>query len=278
MDSSPASPRTTHALSRGILAVAALVMLSAPVLQARAAEIMILGTFHMGNPGQDLVNVDSDDVLAPDRQTEIMSVAESLAKFAPTKIAVELLPEDEEHFNESYRAYRRGERPLSRNERQQIGMRLAAMLDLPRLYAVDASADLDFSIMDRGEEFGQAEEVAEVAADIARLQAEMAAEYGPNRTIVQRLRHSNGPFAMSGNEFYMRFVGLGSAAEPLGADMVATWYQRNLRIFGNVLRLIDHDDDRILVIYGSGHLAQLSQFAEDYPGTEFVSALDYLPD
>jgi len=245
---------------------------------ATAAEIMVLGVFHMGNPGRDLVNVESDDVLAPARQAEIIAITESLARFAPTKIAVELLPEDETAFNDAYESYRRGERPLSRNERQQIGMRLAAMLDRSRLYAVDASADLDFSIMERAEEFGQADEVAAIAADIEAVQKEMADAYGPDQTIVQRLRHANGPFAMNGNAFYMRFVGLGSGSEPLGADMVATWYQRNLRIFGNVLRLIDRDDDRILVIYGSGHLALLSQFVEEHPDVEFVPALDYLPE
>jgi len=278
MRPSPLSPNSPDASRPGLIVSAMMLWLSVLPSSAGAAEIMILGTFHMDNPGKDLINVDSDDVLAPERQAEILAVTQSLAKFAPTKIAIELLPESEDRFNGLYQDYRKGERPLSRDERQQIGMRLAAMLDLPLLYAVDVSADLDFSVMDRGEEFGQAEEVAAIYEDIERTRTEMAVAYGPDRSIAQRLRHANGPFSMDGNSFYMRFAALGSAAEPLGADMVATWYQRNLRIFGNILRLIDNDDDRILVIYGSGHLAQLSRFVEDHPDVNLVSAMEYLPD
>jgi len=248
-----------------------------PVGTGAAAEVMILGTFHMENPGRDMINVESDDVLSPERQAEIVAVTGSLARFSPTKIAVELLPENEAQFNRDYRAYRQGQRPLSRNERQQIGMRLAAMLDQDRLYGVDVSADLDFSIMERGAEFGQAGQVAAIAAELEAVQQELLAAYGPDTSIAERLRHANGRFALGGNALYMRFVGLGSSDEPLGADMVATWHQRNLRIFGNILRLIDSDDERILVIYGSGHLAQLSQFAEEHPDVKRVSALDYLP-
>jgi hypothetical protein len=52
-------------------------------------EIMVLGTYHMSNPGRDIYNMQADDVLAPKRQQEIAEMMEVLKKFHPTKIAID---------------------------------------------------------------------------------------------------------------------------------------------------------------------------------------------
>ena len=52
-------------------------------------QVMILGTYHFGNPGLDLHNMKSESVLTPGRQKELDDIATRLAKFNPTKIAVE---------------------------------------------------------------------------------------------------------------------------------------------------------------------------------------------
>jgi len=55
-------------------------------------QVMVLDTYHFGNPGQDLHNMKPDNVLTPKKQTELADVAARLARFKPTKIAVEPLP------------------------------------------------------------------------------------------------------------------------------------------------------------------------------------------
>src|SRR5205823_4480694 len=49
-------------------------------------EILVLGTYHMANPGHDIHNMQADDVLAPQRQQEMAQLMEALKKFHPTKI------------------------------------------------------------------------------------------------------------------------------------------------------------------------------------------------
>jgi hypothetical protein len=51
--------------------------------------VLVLGTYHMDNPGPDLHNTKADDVLAPKRQAEIEELTAVLARFRFTKIAVE---------------------------------------------------------------------------------------------------------------------------------------------------------------------------------------------
>src|SRR5579871_793252 len=53
------------------------------------ATIMILGTYHMNNPRLDDKDAEADDVLSARRQREIADLVEKLARFNPTKIAIE---------------------------------------------------------------------------------------------------------------------------------------------------------------------------------------------
>ena len=46
---------------------------------SEAIQVMILGSYHMGNPGQDLHNVKVDDVRTPAKQAELADVAARLA-------------------------------------------------------------------------------------------------------------------------------------------------------------------------------------------------------
>src|SRR5215211_6323958 len=54
------------------------------------AQVLVIGSYHMSNPGLDVVNIKADDVLAPKRQREIEELATKLAAFKPTKVAVEI--------------------------------------------------------------------------------------------------------------------------------------------------------------------------------------------
>ena len=55
------------------------------------AQVM-LDTYHLGNPDQDLHNMKPDNVLTPKKQAELADIAARLARFKPTKIAVEPFP------------------------------------------------------------------------------------------------------------------------------------------------------------------------------------------
>jgi hypothetical protein len=44
---------------------------SNPSAPPARAEVLVLGVYHMANPGHDVFNMLADDVLAPKRQAEI---------------------------------------------------------------------------------------------------------------------------------------------------------------------------------------------------------------
>src|ERR1700712_3353132 len=103
-----------------------LVLLMTPVAGWAAdapVRVMIVGDFHMSNPGRDLHNVTVDDMLSPARQAQIVAVTDALAAFKPTVVAAEW-PADV--AAERYAQYRAGTLSPSHNEVVQLGFRLAA--------------------------------------------------------------------------------------------------------------------------------------------------------
>src|SRR5688572_23012459 len=115
--------RTILALALTLSIVPAAAQTPAPA----RAEILVLGTYHMNNPGRDIYNSKVDDVLAPKRQAEMAQLIEVLERFQPTKIAVERNAGDE-RIKKDYAAYLAGTHELTRNEIEQVGFRLAKKL------------------------------------------------------------------------------------------------------------------------------------------------------
>jgi hypothetical protein len=103
--------------------------------------LLILGVPHFPNPGRDTVNVRVADVTTPERQREIAAVVDRLAAFRPTRVAVEWPADAQAELDRRYADYRTGRRVLSANERDQIGLRLAARLGLSCVDAVDWDGD-----------------------------------------------------------------------------------------------------------------------------------------
>ena len=136
-----------------------------PVGPARA-EVLVLGVFHMANPGRDIVNTQVDDVLAPKRQAEIAELIAALKKFRPTKIAVEATFDDDVTAKR-YADYLAGTHTLTRNETQQIGFRLAKELGHKTLFAVDADGEFPFPrLVDYAKANGRLQEHEALMADV----------------------------------------------------------------------------------------------------------------
>jgi hypothetical protein len=57
--------------------------------------LVILGTYHMGNPGNNVVNPEVAGVSTSERQKQMVELVGKLKNFNPTKIAVEWDIEDD---------------------------------------------------------------------------------------------------------------------------------------------------------------------------------------
>lgn len=238
---------------------------------APRAQVMILGTYHMDNPGLDYANATADDVLAPHRQAEIEAVAQALAEFRPTRIAIEAEPSRDSVWNARYQRYRRGEHQLTRDERDQIGLRLAAMLGNDRVYPVDYKLDMDIGgVMQWAGQNGQGGVAQRMGATVQAVIADMNARMATT-PVGAILAEANGARADSMHGWYMVLATVGRDSSYPGAREVANWYTRNLHIFANIAR-VAQPGERVLVIMGSGHGTLLRQFVDESPDLDLVSA------
>ncbi|HEU4883730.1 MAG TPA: DUF5694 domain-containing protein [Longimicrobium sp.] len=238
---------------------------------APRAQVMVLGTYHMDNPGQDYANPTADDVLAPHRQAEIAAVVQALAEFRPTRIAIEAEPRSDSLFNARYARYRAGARALGRDEREQLGFRLAAMLGHDRLYPVDYKLDMDVgAVMQYAAQNGQGELAQRMGSTIQAIVAEMNARMATT-PVGAILAEANSACADSMHGWYLVMATVGRDTAYTGAREVASWYTRNLHIFANIAR-VAQPGERVLVIMGSGHGTLLRQFVEESPDLDLVSA------
>jgi hypothetical protein len=91
-------------------------------------QVMILGTYHFGNPGLDLHNMKSESVLTPARQKELEDIATRLARFNPTKIAVEARSDRPDFSTQKFADFTPQKLTNDPDERTQIAFRLAHRL------------------------------------------------------------------------------------------------------------------------------------------------------
>ncbi len=253
--------------------------LLAVVPAATEIPLLLLGSYHMNNPGQDMFNMKADDVTLPKRQQEVQAVVDRLALWRPTKVAIEA-PYGDSIVVERYQAYLRGERALRNSEEEQIGFRLAKQLGHNTIYPIDVRMDMDGSGLDAvigtdPQKFGSYMQELQIIGQAAVTQMGKWLNEG---TIGSMLYKLNDPLLNEvSHAFYFRvFVPIISGSNYAGTDMVNDWYHRNLRIFGNLHQISDRPDDRIFIIYGQGHVPLLQQFAEDSPYFRVDDVQEYL--
>jgi len=235
---------------------------------------MIVGTYHFGNPGHDLHNMQADDMLAPKRQKEIASVTDALAKFKPTLVAVEW-PAD--IVDQRYPKYLDGSLAPSHNEVVQLGFRLAKTAGLKNVAGIDVDSEFPFEAVETyAKAHSRGDLLAATGAETEKFvkrQSDMLA----NGTVGGVLRFLNDPALIKdGNSFYRTTLWVGGGTEQPGAELMTQWYRRNFLICANLVQRAK-PGDHVVVFYGSGHSFLLRQCVSEMPGYKLVEANDYLP-
>ncbi|GAB2190112.1 hypothetical protein MAH1_17200 [Sessilibacter sp. MAH1] len=229
------------------------------------ADFLFVGSFHMNNPGLDLVNVKADDVLSDKRQAEIRDISRALEKFHPTKIMVEIDVTKQSEVDKNYQQTCLENTISRRSESYQLGARTACALSLKNLYAVDTDdstpvKDIDYqSAVKRYHQEDRFKKHIEFIESYA-FKSDLLLKQG---TVLDAIRHLNSEEYLSQDAIaYFHLTQLGTLEDPVGTNWVQYWFGRNLRIFNNI---VSHTEkgDRVLVVYGAGHGNYLRQLAKE---------------
>ena len=260
-------------MSRCLLALC-LLLSTAASQAAEPARVLVVGTYHFGNPGQDLSNVQAVDVTTPQRQAELQAVTDALAKFEPNLVAVEW-PADK--ADAQYAQFLDGSLPPSSNEVVQLGYCFARQRGLKRVYGLDVDGDFPFEAVQawaeangKGQELGAAlQQVQGITERITALQE--------THSIGGILREMNSAQVIDeGHGFYTQLLRYGKGDDQPGVVLNAAWAKRNLAICARLLQALQ-PGDRAVVFYGQGHAYLLRRCISETPGVQLIEANEFLP-
>lgn len=254
----------------------------APDEPTENVEVMILGVYHFSNPGRDVVNVEVDDFLTERRQRELTNLADALAQWKPTRVAVENVADAPNFLMESYA---RADELLStdRNETVQIGYRVARHLDHEAVYGFDeqsSDGEPNYFPFEAVQTFAKGngdDELLQSLIGEAQMAAQADQAAMPDRSVAETLFRHNDPqdITEGHNRLYYSMLSIGDGNAQPGAELNGYWYMRNAKMFAK-LDMIAEPGDRVLVIVGSGHATWLRHFVEKMPGYRLVEPMPYL--
>ncbi|SDJ34675.1 hypothetical protein SAMN05216226_102236 [Halovenus aranensis] len=270
-----------------------------PTPTPEQVEVVLLGTYHMDEPGLDNVNVSADDVLDEPRQRELESFVGHLEAADPDIVAVERPAKHAETVNRIYKRYRDGQCTYDekyelepphperedvtmecRSEVIQVGFRLADRLGHDRVVPVDMPEMLGRSA--EFEELEQGDIDTSPKIDVPRLDEEQLKttmdEQLTDSTVTAYHRYLNEEAALHHNDgMFDEFLRYGDGDNYAGPDALAKWYRRNLRMVHNIWRAVDDSSDRVLFLVGSGHVHVLRHLLTEFPQLCPVNPIQYLP-
>lgn len=254
-----------------------------PVFKNEKTKVMTLGVFHFEYYNRDIVKTREEDkisVLDNKYQKEIAAIAEAIEEFQPTIIAVEIDPGRQAKMDSLFNAYVKGSYNLGKSEVYQLGFRIAKARGLSGVHCINSW----------GRHYSTIESIFTDSVRNTRFENyyEQATDslYGKKRSeqritsLLERLILLNNSKKIKddlGAYLQVPFCYEEKEGEFTGVDFeTGRWFNRNLRIYRNLQRIPHTANDRILIIYGSGHLNLLNPFLECSREFEFVSPLPYL--
>jgi hypothetical protein len=207
-------------------------------------------------------------------------ISAALAEFRPTKIMVERVSPD--LIDPKYSSFTPADLGETRDERVQIGYRLAGHLGHRIVYAIDEQpreGGPDYFPFGKVMDYAKAhDQTGTLQAGMAQVEARKTQfEEKQGRTDLATLpieANEPGPWT-AGIGGYYEMLKIGGIDEQPGAELNAYWYMRNAKIFGKLMKVAE-PGDRILVIFGAGHAYWLRHFAAQVIGYQDVDPNPYL--
>lgn len=249
-------------------------------------KVLLVGTWHFNYPGLDAHSTEEDlkvNIFSDRRQEELKELLNYISEFNPTKIAVEG-GRNSGYLIRRFERWKKGTRPLGASEIDQIAVRLMDRFDLDTLYGVDAYPLLleirDNRIDDstktqpdyidqliEGSSYGGDDEISQRYSEFYRYKDTLEVE----NTLLENFKYINSDKVLDrGFGAYLNgYFKTGDRYE--GVDALSlNWINRNLRIYRNIQNIDFDQNDRIMVLFGAGHIQILKFFFEASPEFELI--------
>ncbi|MFD1470506.1 DUF5694 domain-containing protein [Hymenobacter caeli] len=260
-------------LSLALLGPAAVASAQTKPAAPAKIKVYLVGTFHFDSSPTDVNHGVPIDMSTPEKQRELDELVGKLQKTQADKVFVEVRMDQQNAIDSTYTLYRKNQLKPRNGEVFQLGYRLADKLNRPRVYCADSFVNMDFEAAQAYAKLHGQEPIiagamaAEPKDSIGRLIAartgsrpNVNALLGPGGTLLQRFIRMNTEATERAqmDTYLLDLARIGGGDNYSGADMGGDFFKRNVRIYTNLLRQVDVQHDRaIVLVIGQGHVAFL---------------------
>ena len=247
-------------------------------------KVMLFGSTHFGQESFHKQG-ESMDLFSAARQKEVADINNQIAKYKPDLILIEREPSEQHTVDSLYQLYQDGKLQFNqlkygRAEEYQFGYNLAKQLGLSHVYGVNFYQGLstrlfkdgknleaftnsltNYSLRGRSLDEQLKERKLSLKGYLLQLNSPELYQLTYYNIYINPVRVTNGSFGKVDNTVDTTRID----KEHIGAEYVSIFYNRELKIFSNILSAQQtYQGKRILVIMGQRHAASLSKlFAND---------------
>ncbi len=270
-------------------------------------EVVLMGVWHFSNPAMDEYNPTVDNYFSKRRQQEIAELNNALATMSPDKIFVERDSRYQSYYDSLYQDPNFDPEKIPNNrgtsEVYQVGFKLGKILGHQKVYCADA----DGLWLGRAANPVAKEQYTELEKKESTAMTNSIKEdneFYKKNSILDAVIRENHPATVLANhsgyiDYYARIIDqnqkesypvyvqeIGEEKEErlvcgvdqkyVGAELVAEWYKRNIKIYSKIMENTTKEDKRIFVMFGAGHIHIIKQLFEDNPSFKVVEVNDFL--
>lgn len=245
----------------------------------KQTEILLIGTFHFNNPGADVVKTKTFDINTKSSQNDLKEIAKKITEFKPTKIFVEWPYKQQNSLDSTYAKFKK-DGIYKTNEIYQIAFRAGKLIDEAQIIAIDYN-DTNFpfgKLMASIKKNKQTDIEMYLTATIKRLEKDTNDKIDSNISLKEMLYDNNTKEERDDmNEFYEKILTVGDNEDFIGAYLTSEWMRRNLYMWSLLKKNTTINDERVMVLLGSSHIAMIKNYIdanEDWKTVELIDVVE----
>lgn len=240
-----------------------------------AVPVLNVATFHMGETA-DATATEFDEK-DKKNQIEVRKVAALLAKFRPTVIVIESLPQNDAVRQSDYLEYvknpdRKFKDP---DERELLAYEIGRLSGAGKIYGIDFKEGYDYNIGEQVKDWADKTTNNKYWTLLDENEKKNPEEGIPFYDLFKLNNHPQYLESLINiNADLLTYIS--SIGKSEGADEAAKFYHRNLVMFSNLNQIQIDKKDRILILMGGTHTAFFNDFLKRSPKYKQENIFDYL--
>lgn len=142
-----------------------------------------------------------------------------------------------------------------------------------KIYAIDYRTSFRYdSLIQQMTIAKQFDLISKDSIELERLEKKESKLFSSNKSLTEILYYYNKPQTILEDiKWYLNLANKGGGKENFaGAFLVSEWFKRNLYMYSIIQKTVEKEDEKIMILVGSGHIPMLKNFIEYNPNWTIV--------